>query len=592
MKYIKSIKEVYVDLFSMLFLRTPETRLFDLKLHQSIVRLFSSELKDNLPKELEVIAKKIASACYTLKENPIIRYFKPDGEINSCTVAEQLAKAVEKELEHLSVKEKSYLQNTTEPRASLIILDRTLDMKAPLLHDITYQAMAYDMLDITDDRKYQYEITDNTNNVVEKKASLDENDQLWVKYRHTYFADTIKELVSELNKLTSKKLQNKPGMSPQAMIQQLREAVFQLPDYQEFKEKLSCHFTMVTECKELFQTYNYAELVPLEQILATGEDAEGNTVKHMLDEVIHLVRELDNDDNRLRLLLLYLTSKDGIREENLQTIRDQTGILANSEDDLTLNNITHMGVKVLKDSKKGTNLYKKLKSYGVKSKDETIRYDLMLKRVIENEIKQTLPEANFPFVKEQNQEKELEDNVFPRALRYLDPQWIKRRDPAVNGGYRGSLKGRVIVFMAGGLTYSELRTIYELTEDYDRDIVVGTTNMITPHNFLKDLTELHRPAPTRTRTAGIDQLPDVAKLQINTAGLKRSSLAPPSRMSRRSPRPLSHSPLSSAASASPSPRSEASSRASYHSPSPAATPPLPPRESEKKTRHHHLHLFH
>ncbi|KAK9703879.1 syntaxin binding protein 1 [Basidiobolus ranarum] len=341
-KYIKSINEVYVDLF------TPETRLFDLKLSQSFVRLYSNELEASLPKELEVIAKKIASACYTLKENPIIRYFKPDGEMNTSMISEKLAKAVEKELEHLSVKEKSYLQNTTEPRASLIILDRTLDMKAPLLHDITYQAMAYDMLDISDDRKYMYEITDNTNNVVEKKATLDENDQLWVKYRHSYFADTSKDLVAELNKLTSKQLQNKPGMSPQAMIKQLREAVFQLPDYQEFKEKLSCHLTMLTECKELFQTYNYADLVPLEQILATGEDIEGNAAKHMLEDVIHLVRGLDNDDNRLRLLLLYLISKDGIREEHLQTIREQAGVLENSEDDLVLNNIKHMGVKVLK----------------------------------------------------------------------------------------------------------------------------------------------------------------------------------------------------------------------------------------------------
>lgn len=44
-------------------------------------------------------------------------------------------------------------QNTERPRSILIITDRTLDPFAPILHDFSYQAMAYDLVANVDTQK-------------------------------------------------------------------------------------------------------------------------------------------------------------------------------------------------------------------------------------------------------------------------------------------------------------------------------------------------------------------------------------------------------------------------------------------------------
>ena len=46
----------------------------------------------------------------------------------------------------------------------------------------------------------------------------------------------------------------------------------------------------------------------------------------------------------------------------------------------------------------------------------------------------------------------------------------EREDESQEKGLKG---GRVVVFVVGGCSYSELRGVYELTDSYQREVILG-----------------------------------------------------------------------------------------------------------------------
>ncbi|KAJ2524851.1 syntaxin binding protein 1, partial [Coemansia sp. RSA 1935] len=48
-------------------------------------------------------------------------------------------------------------------------------------------------------------------------------------------------------------------------------------------------------------------------------------------------------------------------------------------------------------------------------------------------------------------------------------------------------KGTVVVYIAGGVTLAEMRSVYELADTLKRDIYIGSTHVITPRGFLDDM---------------------------------------------------------------------------------------------------------
>ncbi|EKG12119.1 Sec1-like protein [Macrophomina phaseolina MS6] len=457
--------------------------------------LFHPACNNLVKRHLEEMSQKIVSLCVSLGEYPTIRYYRPKSPLHEASVlCSHLARFVQDEIDMYKKYHQNWPPPSNRPRGALYIVDRSMDLHSPLLHEFTYQAMAHDLLPIKEGDKVTYKtvLNEGQPDEEEKEMEIGEKDKIWVENRHRHMKDTIEKLMSDFQRF----IDENPHFTKESdatNLNTIKDMLAGLPQFQEMKGAYSLHLSMAQECMNIFQRCKLPDVASVEQSLATGLDEDYRKPKNMADQLVRIIDEESvSPPDRLRLIALYLLYKNGLLPSDLQLLLAHAQLPR--EDTQTLKNLDLLGARVekpLKDKEPPPPplFPQKQPPSGAEEEYALSRFETNVKRLLEDHVRGTLDQNVFPYTKPHvdaaaDQAAQQEAAAAASSLRSAKPTWAKSRMASVEP------RQRIIVFMAGGATYSESRSCYEVSQATSRDVFLATSHMLTPGLFLRQVGDL------------------------------------------------------------------------------------------------------
>ncbi|XP_010546254.1 PREDICTED: SNARE-interacting protein KEULE [Tarenaya hassleriana] len=466
---------------------------------------------------LNVMASRIATVFASLREFPSVRYraAKSLDASTMTTFRDLIPTKLAAGIWNCLAKYKQTIENFPPTETcELLILDRSIDQIAPVIHEWTYDAMCHDLLNM-EGNKYVHEVPSKTGGQPEKKdVLLEEHDPIWLELRHAHIADASERLHDKMTNFLSKNkaAQIQHGMrdAGELSTRDLQKMVQALPQYSEQIDKLSLHVEIARKINDLIREQGLRELGQLQQDLVFGDAGMKDVIKYLS------TKEDASRENKLRLLMILATiypeKFEGEKGQNLMKLAKL------SADDMTaVNNMRLLGSAV--DTKKNStgtftlkfDLHKKKKAARKERHEEETwqlsRFYPMIEELVEKLGKGELPKEDYPCMNDpspsfhgttsHSSSVSTPGQVAQSMRSRRTPTWAKPRSS--DDGYSSDsvlrhassdfkkMGQRIFVFIVGGATRSELRICHKLTGKLRREVILGSSSLDDPPQFITKL---------------------------------------------------------------------------------------------------------